>query len=54
MIIRNNNNINNTNITTTNRKKSAAAIAVKFKKLKRKGGMRRHWKPGLIGPLMKS
>jgi len=28
---------NNTNITTTNRKKSAAAIAVNFKKLKKKG-----------------
>jgi len=33
----NNNNINNTNITKTNRKKSAAAIAVNFKKLKKKG-----------------
>jgi hypothetical protein len=33
----NNNNINNTNITTTNGKKSAAAIAVNFKKLKKKG-----------------
>jgi len=38
MIIRNNNNINNTNIITTNRKKSTSAMAVNFKKLKKKRG----------------
>ncbi|MBU4561991.1 hypothetical protein KKB17_01100 [bacterium] len=41
------------NTTTTNGKNSAAVVAVNFKKLKRKGEMRRHREPGLIRSLTK-